>query len=113
MTCSSSYIKNPYLVAKIVKVLFIIGLTEDKRIDVLCSRVMSHELSHTHLPGALMKFYTDVETTGSTSEFYDKFTIRYHISLIIKGERRGRNLCCRLIVVRQVCGTTRRCTKTL
>jgi len=26
-----------------------------------------------------------VETTGSSSEFYDKFTIRYHISLILKG----------------------------
>jgi len=31
-----------------------------------------------------MKFYTDVESTGSASEFYDKFTIRYHISVIIK-----------------------------
>jgi hypothetical protein len=28
---------------------------------------------------------SDVETTGSSSEFYDKFTIRYHISLILKG----------------------------
>lgn len=26
-----------------------------------------------------------METTGSSSEFYDKFTIRYHISLILKG----------------------------
>lgn len=31
-----------------------------------------------------MKFYTDVETTGASSEFYDKFTIRYHISIIFK-----------------------------
>lgn len=30
-------------------------------------------------------FFSDVETTGSSSEFYDKFTIRYHISLILKG----------------------------
>ena len=27
---------------------------------------------------------TDVETTGSSNEFYDKFTIRYHISVIFK-----------------------------
>lgn len=26
----------------------------------------------------------DVEHTGATSEFYDKFTIRYHISTIFK-----------------------------
>ena len=27
---------------------------------------------------------TDVETTGSSNEFYDKFSIRYHISIIMK-----------------------------
>ena len=31
-----------------------------------------------------MRFYTDVEQTGSSNEFYDKFTIRYHISIIMK-----------------------------
>lgn len=28
--------------------------------------------------------WADVEHTGATSEFYDKFTIRYHISTIFK-----------------------------
>jgi ubiquitin conjugation factor E4 B len=32
-----------------------------------------------------MKFYVDIETTGQSTEFYDKFTIRYHISHILKG----------------------------
>ena len=27
---------------------------------------------------------TEVEQTGASSEFYDKFTIRYHISIILK-----------------------------
>ena len=27
---------------------------------------------------------TDIETTGASSEFYDKFSIRYHISIIFK-----------------------------
>jgi ubiquitin conjugation factor E4 B len=26
----------------------------------------------------------EVEQTGASSEFYDKFTIRYHISIIMK-----------------------------
>jgi ubiquitin conjugation factor E4 B len=34
---------------------------------------------------SLSVLLSDVETTGSSSEFYDKFTIRYHISLILKG----------------------------
>lgn len=29
-------------------------------------------------------YFLDVEHTGATSEFYDKFTIRYHISTIFK-----------------------------
>lgn len=37
---------------------------------------MSHRLVETDLVGSLMKFYTDIETTGQSTEFYDKFTIR-------------------------------------
>ena len=29
-------------------------------------------------------YFPDVEQTGASSEFYDKFTIRYHISIIMK-----------------------------
>lgn len=46
---------------------------------------MDHPMSQTALPSALMKFYTDIETTGQSTEFYDKFTIRFHISIILKG----------------------------
>lgn len=37
---------------------------------------MNHELAQTVLISSLMKFYTDIETTGQSTEFYDKFTIR-------------------------------------
>jgi ubiquitin conjugation factor E4 B len=29
-------------------------------------------------------YIIDVETTGAATEFYDKFNIRYHISIIFK-----------------------------
>lgn len=83
--CSSNMIKNPYLVAKLVEVVFVIIPGIQPRCEMLYSRLMNHHITETILPSALMKFYTDVETTGSSSEFYDKFSIRYHISLIIKG----------------------------
>ncbi|CAG9813429.1 unnamed protein product [Phaedon cochleariae] len=82
--CSSSMVKNPYLVAKLVEVVFVILPTIQPRCEVLYSRLMNHTIAQTLLPSSLMKFYTEVETTGSSSEFYDKFSIRYHISLIIK-----------------------------
>ncbi|KAJ8923221.1 hypothetical protein NQ315_001776, partial [Exocentrus adspersus] len=79
--CSSSMIKNPYLVAKLVEVVFVIIPSIQPRCEMLYMRFMNHQISQTILPSALMKFYTDVETTGSSSEFYDKFSIRYHISM--------------------------------
>ncbi|XP_060521992.1 ubiquitin conjugation factor E4 B [Cylas formicarius] len=83
--CSSNMIKNPYLVAKLVEVVFVIIPQIQPKCELLYNRMLSHHISRTVLPSSLMKFYTEVETTGSSSEFYDKFSIRYHISLIIKG----------------------------
>ncbi|KAJ9575045.1 hypothetical protein L9F63_007780, partial [Diploptera punctata] len=84
--CSPHCIKNPYMVAKIIEVLFVINPGIQPRTEQLHARVMAHPISEMHLPSCLMKcFCCYVETTGSSSEFYDKFTIRYHISLILKG----------------------------
>ncbi|CAH0564355.1 unnamed protein product [Brassicogethes aeneus] len=83
--CSSQMIKNPYLVAKLVEVIFVIMPAIQPRCELIYLKFMNHPISESMLPSALMKFYTEVETTGSSSEFYDKFSIRYHISLIIKG----------------------------
>ena len=46
--------------------------------------VTSHPSGPKILASSLMRFYTDVESTGASSEFYDKFTFRYHISIVMK-----------------------------
>jgi len=78
------YASNPYLVAKLIEVIFVSSPTLHNYTAVFHHRLLSHPLSEKHLARALMKFYTDVESTGASSEFYDKFTIRYHISVIFK-----------------------------
>ncbi|KAL0871377.1 hypothetical protein ABMA27_005111 [Loxostege sticticalis] len=83
--CNSHLIKNPYLVAKIVEVLFVVNLSLPLKLKNVYEKFMDHPMSQTALPSALMKFYTDIETTGQSTEFYDKFTIRFHISIILKG----------------------------
>lgn len=82
--CSQNYIKNPYLIAKLVEVLFVTNPAVQPRTQRFFEIMENHPLSVNQLVPALMKFYTDVEHTGATSEFYDKFTIRYHISTIFK-----------------------------
>lgn len=82
--CSQNYIRNPYLIAKLVEVLFVTNPAVQPRTQRFFEMMENHPLSVKQLVPALMKFYTDVEHTGATSEFYDKFTIRYHISTIFK-----------------------------
>lgn len=68
-----------------VEVLYVINPhLQGGRTDFLYRKIMSNRIAELHLPSSLMKFYTDVEVTGASTEFYDKFTIRYHISIIIK-----------------------------
>lgn len=92
--CAPHCIRNPYITAKLVEVLFVtspsIQRTSSLQVSVSLRRetsegtaheftplqIMNHELAQTDLIGALMKFYTDIETTGQSTEFYDKFTIR-------------------------------------
>ncbi|KAJ3586663.1 hypothetical protein NHX12_013059 [Muraenolepis orangiensis] len=82
--CSQNYIRNPYLIAKLVEVLFVTNPAVQPRTQRFFEMMENHPLAIKQLVPALMKFYTDVEHTGATSEFYDKFTIRYHISTIFK-----------------------------
>ncbi|XP_063064951.1 ubiquitin conjugation factor E4 B isoform X1 [Engraulis encrasicolus] len=82
--CSQNYIRNPYLIAKLVEVLFVTNPAVQPRTQRFFEMMENHPLAINQLVPALMKFYTDVEHTGATSEFYDKFTIRYHISTIFK-----------------------------
>lgn len=84
LICAPQLIKNPYLTAKLVEVLFVISPSIQQTTVKIYDMIMNHELAQKALIPALMKFYVDVETTGQSTEFYDKFTIRYHISHIFK-----------------------------
>lgn len=83
--CAPNLIKNPYITAKLVEVLFVTSPSIQNSTQALHGNILNHELAQTVLVSALMKFYTDIETTGQSTEFYDKFTIRYHISHLFKG----------------------------
>ncbi|XP_002737351.1 ubiquitin conjugation factor E4 B [Saccoglossus kowalevskii] len=84
IVCSSHYLSNPYLVAKFVELMFVVNPAIHDRTRNVHNMIVNHPLAALHLAPALMRFYTDVETTGSSNEFYDKFSIRYHISIIFK-----------------------------
>lgn len=55
--CVPHAFKNPYLVAKIIEVLFVLS-TSLQSTDSVYLRIMTHQLSIQYLPPYLMKFYT-------------------------------------------------------
>ncbi|KAL2867933.1 ubiquitin-ubiquitin ligase UFD2 [Aspergillus lucknowensis] len=82
---SSEYIKNPYLKAGLVSILYRgtwprPGGGTGVLVDLLNSMPFANE----YLLHALMKFYIEAEHTGAHTQFYDKFNIRYEIFQIIK-----------------------------
>lgn len=86
---NSAYIKNPYLKSKLIEILFFFTLPlyqyangESRgRIDGV---MMTHPMAKAYLVPSILHFYTEVEQTGMSSQFYDKFNIRYNISQVIK-----------------------------
>merc|ERR1719411_1920339 len=46
--------------------------------------IMFQLLTLSYSFNAFFTIFAEVEQTGASSEFYDKFTIRYHISIILK-----------------------------
>ncbi|PLN75483.1 putative ubiquitin fusion degradation protein UfdB [Aspergillus taichungensis] len=82
---TTSYIKNPYLKAGLVSILFRgtwprPGGGRGVLVDLLNSMPFAND----YLLHALMKFYIEAEHTGTHTQFFDKFNIRYEIFQIIK-----------------------------
>ncbi|KAF2794725.1 hypothetical protein K505DRAFT_374422 [Melanomma pulvis-pyrius CBS 109.77] len=82
---SSEYIKNPYLKSGLVTILYH-GVWEVRghKKGVLGDALFAHKFATKHLLHSLMKFYSECESTGAHTQFYDKFNIRYEIFQVIK-----------------------------
>ncbi|KAJ3770697.1 ubiquitin conjugation factor E4 [Lentinula raphanica] len=82
---STWYIKNPFLKSKINDVLFmsIWGYGREST-GILGGLLNTHPLALKHLMSVLMHFYIEVEQTGASSQFYDKFNARRNISYVLK-----------------------------
>ncbi|KAI0769012.1 ubiquitin conjugation factor E4 [Trametes elegans] len=81
---STWYIKNPFLKSKIVEVLFLGTYSWGEHRSVLTMLLNTHPMAMKHLMPALMNFYIEVEQTGASSQFYDKFNSRRNIAHIFK-----------------------------
>ena len=65
--CSQNYIRNPYLIAKLVEVLFVTNPAVQPRTQRFFEMMENHPLAVKQLVPALMKFYTGEELIGTRS----------------------------------------------
>jgi len=68
----------------VVEVIFMLCPVYNPRAHVFWNRFIKGSFAETNLFPSLAKFYADVETTGSHTEFFDKFGIRRMIQAIFK-----------------------------
>eukprot|EP01129_Flabellula_baltica_P006960 TRINITY_DN2657_c0_g1_i2.p1 TRINITY_DN2657_c0_g1~~TRINITY_DN2657_c0_g1_i2.p1 ORF type:complete len:933 (-),score=170.70 TRINITY_DN2657_c0_g1_i2:327-3125(-) len=85
---SSTLVKNPYLRSQLAEILYHccpVSLEEKKmeRLSLVCN-FEDHPVSQKNLVKALIQLYVDIEETGRDGEFYEKYFIRRHITLLLK-----------------------------
>jgi ubiquitin conjugation factor E4 B len=82
---NTEYVKNPGVKSGLVTILFFgVQPFHHHARGVLGDLLMGSPFAHKHLLHGLMKFYIEAESTGLSSQFYDKFNIRYEIFQVIK-----------------------------
>ncbi|CAJ0920462.1 unnamed protein product, partial [Mesorhabditis belari] len=74
--CSQTFVRNPFLSAKVVEVVALVA-----RMPLLWNPLINHPVALRLLLPSLVKFYAFVE---ERTDFYEKFSIRYHIQTIFK-----------------------------
>ncbi|KAI9734960.1 MAG: hypothetical protein M1834_002042 [Cirrosporium novae-zelandiae] len=82
---SSQYIKNPYLKAGLITILFRGTWPMYSRPKgILGDLLVGFPFATEHLLHSLMQYFIEAEFTGGHTQFFDKFNIRFEIFQIIK-----------------------------
>ncbi len=82
---NSEYVKNPGVKSGLVTILFYgVNPIQGRPKGVLGDLLVGSDFANKHLLHALMKFYIEAESTGTHTQFFDKFNIRYEIFQVIK-----------------------------
>jgi ubiquitin conjugation factor E4 B len=82
---NSEYIRNPYLKASLVTILFRGTWTwRPGGRGILADQYNSMPFAMEHMLHSLMKFFIEAEFMGGHGQFFDKFNVRFEIFQIIK-----------------------------
>ncbi|KAI3840362.1 hypothetical protein MKX03_005858 [Papaver bracteatum] len=81
---SPNHVRNPFLRAKMVTVLNCFPKRTDSNSTVFCP-FHDHQLSlGQYLVESILRFYVDIELTGSDTQFLEKFMLRHETTHLLK-----------------------------
>ncbi|GAA5939856.1 ubiquitin-ubiquitin ligase UFD2 [Sporobolomyces koalae] len=82
---STPYMKNPYLKGQFVEIMFYLSRPTYSSPRGCLGDVLNFDaLALKNLMPCLVHAYIEIEVTGSHTQFYDKFNIRYYITQLFK-----------------------------
>jgi len=81
---SPAYINNPHLRIQLVSTLQQFAPKSKASWRFSVDPFTASGLAQNYLGGALLRFYVEIERTGASSQFFDKFSARLHVALIMK-----------------------------
>lgn len=85
---ADTYLTNPYLRAKYVEILAMLVPSDDPNMvtpgDAYPMLFQMNELSRRKIVPYLMRFYVDVEFSGTHGNFYEKFRSRHQITKVLE-----------------------------
>jgi ubiquitin conjugation factor E4 B len=83
---NSNYVINPFVRCKFAEAMMNLTPYEGGRItkDILDSILIDNKLTETSLMPEIIKLYIDMEHSGTSHQFHDRLTPRYHMALFLK-----------------------------
>ncbi|KAK4046180.1 Ubiquitin conjugation factor E4 [Microbotryomycetes sp. JL201] len=82
---STPYMKNPYLKGQFVEIMYYLCQPLPRYPRGCLGEVLNvHPMALDYLMPCLVHAFVEIEVTGSHTQFYDKFNIRYYITQLFK-----------------------------
>eukprot|EP01134_Creolimax_fragrantissima_P007911 CFRG7911T1 len=82
---SSTHVKNPYVRSKFVECLaYATPVHQSDNATKLFMSIERNPLAIEYLIPTLIRFWSEVESTGANNQFYEKISIRHNISAVLK-----------------------------
>jgi ubiquitin conjugation factor E4 B len=89
---SGRHLRNPYLRSKFAEVLFLFSCADEDSTNSQLTTVgkglwhffESNSIARNYMLPSLISLYVDIETTGRHMQFYEKFSVRRNIAILIK-----------------------------